>query len=143
MFGYSRTFDPSLFQHSDFDHLPVNTLVACLTAVRDLSDTNTQPAMSLQPRSFPDPLPATSRSWIPAIYRFLPHTWIDMAVTASKALKHDDAAPPSHLWDQRLVLLYPKCLPVLDWIRSKLLCMFRHRLLREVCGYLHHRFGNT
>jgi hypothetical protein len=53
------------------------------------------------------PTPLDDQSWIPALQRFLPHSWIDPSLITTKAIKSDNASGPSHLWDLRLTLLFP------------------------------------
>jgi hypothetical protein len=49
------------------------------------------------------------QSWIPSLGRYLSHEWIDTSLVTIKAIKHDNASAPSHLWDARMTLLFPGC----------------------------------
>jgi hypothetical protein len=51
----------------------------------------------------------SSRSWLPTLQRFLPHSWVDSTLVTGKASKRDDAGMPSHLSDQRSPVLDTLC----------------------------------
>jgi hypothetical protein len=91
--------------------------------------------------------PPELRSWLPTIARWLPHSWIDNTQITAAAVKRDDAHTAVTLWNQRLLLLYPRCSErLLDFLRTRLLCSVRHRLLRGLRMYLRqprHHFGSS
>ena len=45
--------------------------------------------------------------WVESLQRILPGTWVEAGEVSAKALKMDDAAVPTGLWDQRVVLVLP------------------------------------
>jgi hypothetical protein len=45
--------------------------------------------------------------WIESLGVILPGTWVDAGVVSDKALKADDAAVHTRLWDQRILLVFP------------------------------------
>lgn len=83
-----------------------------------------------------------TRTWIPALRRYLLHDWIDASIITSTASKADDAALPYHLWDNRLELLFPGCTPHLDALRQTLLRWMRRCLVKEISQYLGECFGS-
>jgi hypothetical protein len=80
-------------------------------------------------------------SWIEGLCRFLSHEWIDMSLITTKALKHDKAVAPSHLWDARLELLFPGIAPHVSLFRRCMLNRYRLSILREIRLYLVQRYG--
>ena len=58
-------------------------------------------------------------SFLPSIQQHLPHLWIDDSFVTSGAVKHDDAAAPYPLWDQRIQLAFDSFTPsVLNCLRA-------------------------
>jgi hypothetical protein len=49
--------------------------------------------------------------WLPGIGRYLPHSWIPSDVITDKAVKHDDVAVHTAMWDNRITLVHPYGLP--------------------------------
>jgi hypothetical protein len=52
--------------------------------------------------------PHPGKSWIPSVGKYLVHTWIDSQQVMTKAAKQGDATITTNMWNQRLVLLYPR-----------------------------------
>jgi hypothetical protein len=88
--------------------------------------------------------PRATRSWIPAVGRWLSHDWIDINQVSSKAVKRGDAQIATGMRDQRLVLLYPQCtVGVLTALCTLLLKYSRWSLLRDLLSHLRVKFGET
>lgn len=85
-----------------------------------------------------------SRSWIPSIGRWLPHSWITPDAVTPGAAKRDDADLPIHLWNRRLQLLYPLCSDQhLDTLREFLLQkLVRRNVFKSFSQYLHTTYGS-
>lgn len=83
------------------------------------------------------------KSWIPALKRWLPHSWIATEIVTPGAVKRDDADIPTHLWNKRLQLLYPRCSDQhLDQLRTFLLCkVVRRNVWRSFRCYLIDTYG--
>lgn len=64
-----------------------------------------------------------ARSWLPIIQRFLPHSWVNMALQTDKASKRDDVGVLTNLWDRQCLLILPHVTPALDTL---------HKLLMQV-----------
>ncbi len=75
--------------------MPLQILDGCLRGVLPLVvGANILPSVKPAPV-----IPEATRTWLPNLQRFLPHSWIDSSVVTSKAAKRDDAVAPTHLWD--------------------------------------------
>ena len=88
-------------------------------------------------------IPISHQTYIPALKRYLSHAWIDETLITSTASKADNAALPCRLWDARLELVFPGCLPHLNFMRRKCLQFMRRRLFREIRFYLRESFGTN
>lgn len=139
---------------------PVQLLLAILHPVlSSITDNITQQSESNKRHKLVSPTPllspvidefhhclrdANSRSWIPAIGRWLPHSWIEAKAITPGAAKRDDAAIPTYLWDRRLQLLYPFCTDThLACLRTWLLCKVRRNCCRSLCTYLSETHGSN
>jgi hypothetical protein len=114
---------------SDFDYfLPAHLFHAVLdsSSLSRLGTVSTKAPQTLNSRLLLYKFPCQTRSWISSVGKWLNHDWIDTSTVTSKAAKRDDAVIQTALWDQRLILLYPKCLiKHLDVLRTWLLCYGR------------------
>jgi hypothetical protein len=81
------------------------------------------------------------QTYIPSLKRHLSHDWIDVTLITATASKADDASLPCRMWDSRLELLFPGCLPALDPFRLWCLKWQRRRLIREIRTYMSEIFG--
>jgi hypothetical protein len=82
-----------------------------------------------------------TRSWLPSLAIYLSHDWIDSSTVTNKALKRDDAAAPSQLWDVRIEQVYPGALAYLSMLRDRLLVKYRLRVWHGLRCYLHATYG--
>jgi hypothetical protein len=116
--------------------VPVQLLQAMLLPLLAPSLSNV--CSAVMPMSDKGTHESDTRSW-------LPHSWIDATVVTDRAVKRDDADVPSMLWDQRLMLLYPRCTcRHLDSLRTWALCwIVRRNLLRSFVCYLHATYGGS
>jgi hypothetical protein len=117
---------------ADFPIVPVQTMDACLRSVL-LARKFVSPLVPVPVERLSAP---PSSTWLPTLQKFLPHSWIDESTISSKAVKHDNAAVPTAMWDQRITLLYQEwdCAQgtrVLLFFRDYLMRSYRHRLLSE------------
>ena len=81
-------------------------------------------------------------TWLSALGRRLPHTWIDPALVTTKSVKADREGVPSQLWDLRISLVLPVTPSALLALRSFMLRVWRHNLLKSFLRYLRDRFGH-
>jgi hypothetical protein len=119
-----------------FPCVPLQIMDAC---IRDVLDT--QGFVSpLAPQAYPPPEAPTESTWMPGIQRHLPHTWVPSAVITDKAVKHDNAAVQTAMWDNRVTLLYSWSISrgvwILDFFRRRLMLRYRYRLLTEFRTYM-------
>jgi hypothetical protein len=115
-----------------FPSVPLQILDGCLKGIVE-----SLPGLNPLQTPLPTPgLPASDRSWLPRIQRFLPHSWVDDELITDKAAKRDDAGVPVHLWDKRCSLVLPHVTPALQTLRLWLTRGLTTRLWREFHAYL-------
>jgi hypothetical protein len=68
----------------------------------------------------PAAAPSCHRSWLPTIQKFLPHSWVDLALVTDKAAKSNNAGVPVHLWDHQCSLVLSHCTPAIPILRALL-----------------------
>ena len=125
-----------------FPCVPLQIMDACIREVLDTSDFES----SLAVRLFTTREAPSEATWLPGIKRFLPHAWVPVAdVITDKAVKHDDAAVHTAMWDNRVTLLYSwptlQADRILNTFRVYLMRSHRNRLLTELRGYMHRTHG--
>jgi hypothetical protein len=152
--GKAHGFPRAIAMHSSMhasmlDWPPIQLLDALLFGLSDTIQHSSSPNVDfvdtpMVPSSAPPlaPLPSLQRSWIPELGRFLDHKWIDQSLITIKAIKHDNAAAPSHLWDARLTGLFPGIGPHLLLLGTHMLRRYRRQLWREARGYLQCSYGS-
>jgi hypothetical protein len=91
---------------------------------------------------YPSSLLAALLSRLPCVRKFLSHDWIDASVVTSKAAKRDDAAPPTHLWDARCVLVFPHLGPALPHLRVGVMPRIVYKLFKEFAVYMREHYGS-
>jgi hypothetical protein len=142
-YGFPREIPVSLLALDDFLCPPLQLLESvfqpCWAALSSSLD-RTPSASPLRSQAV---VPELNRSWLPHLGRYLSHAWIDLTLVTSLAAKVDKASVPSHLWDNRLELLYPGSTGVLPRLRSRLLIRSCRRLLTEIRTYLASQFGSA
>eukprot|EP00980_Cylindrotheca_fusiformis_P005545 scaffold1173_cov84-Cylindrotheca_fusiformis.AAC.3 len=82
------------------------------------------------------------RSWLPRLQRWLSHDWIDRSLLTPKAAKVDGADLPTHLWDQRISLLFPCPTAALTRLRSFLFSVACRSLFRSFLRYMRQSHGD-
>jgi hypothetical protein len=128
---------PSWARHDElnleqtFPFVPIQGMDGCLKAILE-STTATSPLQTPSPQA---PATALDRTWLPAIRKFLPHSWIDAGLVTTKAVKSDVAGVPTHLWDKRCALVLPHVTPALNRLRQLLHWLACTRLLAEFQAY--------
>jgi hypothetical protein len=136
---------------ADFAYLvPVQFMDALMDALLSVVSENSSPEFSSSttppPLLFHDlvvPTP-TDSTWLPSIGRYLSHSWIDSETVTDKAVKADDAAAPSHMWDARIQLLWPSLTQDhLVALQSFLLRWLRRKTTRELRRYLADHYGTN
>ncbi|KAL7574603.1 hypothetical protein ACA910_002957 [Epithemia clementina (nom. ined.)] len=137
--GMSTTFPPLKLSIR-----PIEALVALL-------ETSDAPCRSAQHRpTASSSLARTGDStYFADIDRSLSGAWIDEGLVSAKAVKDDDAAAPSHLWDERLLGLFPwVCTKsqsphtAFEIIRRSAFGWWCHRLFKSAQLYLRATYGN-
>ena len=83
----------------------------------------------------------TLATWLPCIGRFLPHDWADEGYISSCAVKSDDAAVPSVLWDLRILLVFPSVGPFLPLFRRCCLRRWRRNIWHHLRSYFFSTHG--
>ena len=116
-----------------FPFVPIQILDGCLQALCGKEHNVVHALETPAPRHLPKP---ATRTWLPSVDRFLPHTWINDSFVTAKATKRDDAAPPTELWDQRIRLICPTPVGVLSFLRQRLMAVMRRKMLTEFRGYM-------
>jgi hypothetical protein len=135
---------PSWLWHSgqqvlSFPLVPLQILDGCLQGILPLIA-----AAPVLPMIIPAPIgPDSTRIWLPNLQQFLPHSWIDSLVVTAKAVKHDDAAAPTQLWDTRCTLAMPHIAPALPPLWRGVMHLAAHLVLRIFCGFLTAHYGPT
>lgn len=120
-----------------FNHSPYQTLLPIFQAV-----VGSEPRVKLQSTSaesvtlpmvegnaLDDDNRESGGFWFAAINRWLPDSWTGSAPQHSS--KSDDAAIPVHLWDSRILLLFPEASALLPLLRKLCLRRFRRNVMRD------------
>ena len=133
---------PSWLRHAglslaSFPIVPLQILDGCLRGFLP-KVTAKQPLPPIQPRH---KAVDSDTTWLPGLRQFLSHDWIDGSVVTSKAAKRDDAAPPTHLWDGRCLLVLPHLAPALPILRTCLMLRTAFMLFKEFCGFMTLQYG--
>jgi hypothetical protein len=124
------------------DHLPVVPIHILEGCIEDLSTGATIQQELLKTPIIQAPRKAETSTWLPRIQRWLPTTWGQAADdVVSKAQKRDDGDVPVHLWNDRILLLFPWCYRFLIFLRLRLMVVFRHGLWLEFREYMHDTHG--
>jgi hypothetical protein len=84
-----------------FPCVPLQIMDAC---IREVLDDTAGFVSPLAARLFTTPVAPVRATWMPGIQRYLPHTWVPEDVITDKAVKHDDAAVHTAIWDNRITL---------------------------------------
>jgi hypothetical protein len=110
-FGFPSWLRRGLTPES-FPVVPIQILDRCLRGILpQITSQQVLPTITIAA-----PVVASTKTWLPALQKFLPNSWIDSSVVTSKAAKRDDALAPTQLWDARSVLVLPhleRALPLL------------------------------
>jgi hypothetical protein len=95
---------------------PIKLLLSCFDAVQ-----HRVPAQdNLVPARLPTVMASVPAStYLPLLERWLPHTWADATLITNKASKADDAEVAFSIWDQRILLVIPPCISLLQRIPSE------------------------
>jgi hypothetical protein len=110
-----------------FPVVPIQILDGCLRALPQATTRH----VAIVPPLPPALVEASDSTWLPAVERFLPHTWVDASLVTDKAVKHDNADAPTHLWDARCALVCPGSEALLPVLRRGLHAWASRRMLRE------------
>ena len=78
---------------------------------------------------------------LPAINKFLAHSWIAHGLVSEKAVKSDDAGVAIGMWNQRISLVLPASDEVLNHIRTLILGRLRRRNTRSLISFLSNVHG--
>jgi hypothetical protein len=89
---------------STFPLPPVQGLVGWLGALT----TSTRSASTLPALIRREIHPPPTSTWFPKLSQSLGHEWIDEDTVSAKAAKHNDALPPIQLWNNRILMLFPR-----------------------------------
>jgi hypothetical protein len=136
-FGFPSWLRLSTSSVADFPVVPLQILDGCLRA---LPQATTRHSPIVPP--LPAPLLASSdRTWLSALQRWLPHTWVDASLVTDKAVKHDNADAPTHLWDARCLSVCPTAEALLPLLRKWLHVWASRRMLREFRTFLRCKHG--
>jgi hypothetical protein len=120
-----------LDEPNSFNIIPIQILDGCLKPVlRQASPQKIGEFNSRAPtRAVDRPRPAAV--WFESIRKMLPGTWIDETLVTDKAAKSDTAGVPCHLWDQRILLIWPHLTGRLEWLRGRLMHLAMRNIYRE------------
>jgi hypothetical protein len=87
---------PPALRASLFPFVPIQILDGCLQGILPLFMAAAAALSMIKPA--PN-VPESNRTWLPTLQQFPPHSWIDSLVVTAKAIKQDDAAALTQLWD--------------------------------------------
>ena len=120
-----------LAQPSSFAILPLQILDGFLKSVLRQAPTERQGRFDARaPVRAPD-RPRPAEVWFESIQAALPGSWIDATLVTDKAAKSDKAGVPKHLWDQRILLIWPHLNGRLEWLRDRLMHLAMRSLYLE------------
>jgi len=88
----------------------------------------------------PLPVPDNEQVFVREIRRALPREWANSAPKASKAAKADDAMVSESLWNNRILLIWPRARRLIPLLRDLILRRQRRLLYLEFRTYLKNRY---
>ena len=99
---------------------PIPPLQILEIAIRTIPTSNSSHHLAASPCWLPTNVPApTDSSWLPLVNCNLSHSWMQIPIEVSKAVKRDDAKVPISLWNQRCINIFPHHTPAsLDLLRK-------------------------
>ena len=136
-FGFPSWLRRDGLAESTFPIVPLQILDGCIRGLLP-QVTAKQPLPKIEPA--PQAV-ENHKTWLPRLQKFLSHAWIDSSLVTEKAVKHEDASPPTHLWDQRCLLVLPHLAPALSILRTELMIRTAYQLFKEFCGYMSDHYG--
>lgn len=128
-FGLPSWLRTGKLEKAHFPVVPLQIIDGCLNGLFSESVIR-QKEMLETPLIRPLRVKSTS-SWIPGLKRYLPKSWMNSETTSSKATKRDDAGIPTHMWDQRILLLWPWIGIFITFLRQRLMFVILRRLYLE------------
>jgi hypothetical protein len=75
-------------------------------------------------------------TWLPLLQKYLSHELVDSSLATNKAVKRDDADVPSHLWNQRCLLVLLHLGMALPILQEHLSNWVVHDITWELCAFL-------
>jgi hypothetical protein len=151
---FACSFDFPSPSHASMDELsifavlfPLKLLEAPLQHVFESlpSDTSVATSLPLSSLSSLGPLtsaPASGKTWLPLIGKFLPDSWSDETLISDKAAKADAAPVPCHLWDKQSTLVFPQLTAAaLAGFRSLAIVWQRRYMATQLRFYLKLKHG--
>ena len=123
------------------DLLPCVPLQVLVELLEHTGETATQ-VRGLAPLSSIIIPPVPIKTWIPALGKYLPHTWCANEAAAVCAVKHDDAPAPEWLWNNRITMgLGDIPGSVLTFMRTRLHARMQRKLYFEFSSYMKSTHG--
>jgi hypothetical protein len=129
-------------RHSEGGSFPLKVLQAPLQACLlelGASDVPVKPVL-LRPFSVSG-LENPRGTWLPTLGKWLPSSWVDAEALTAKAVKADDAAILTALWDARISLVLPCTPKILVVLRRFCFGRWCRRVGLSFFGYLSRTYG--
>ena len=132
-FGFLVWLQTGGLSISDFPCVPLQILDSCLRSILGTKEF----ASPRVARSVPVPLVSSVDStYLPLLWRYLPHSWIATLLITAKAAEHDNAQVEHAMWDQQILLVLPWALSILLFLRRRLMSLIWIRLQQELRAHL-------
>jgi hypothetical protein len=90
---------------------PIKLMLSCLDAVQHRVPPQENLVTAMLPTTMAS-LPAST--YLPLLKSWLPHTWANATLITDKASKGDDTEVAFSIWDQRILLVIPPCIYLLQ-----------------------------
>jgi len=132
----------SRFKLRHFPIPPIQILDVLLLKWSEISLTSTRKIRKIQ-MCVPTPVPVSDSLdiFFPKIKRSLPKAWSNLAPTAEKAAKADDAMVSEFLWNNRITMIWPRAQKLLPFLRALILRRQRRLVYLEFQSYLRARYS--
>ena len=124
--------------HSDIMVMvPLAILVSILKGSQSFCSSVSMDQSDLTLRELPRCGDDPDSTYLPSINRVLPHDWCSDTRVAITSVKNDNALVPIHLWNDRVLPLFPSFTPqVLELLRSLVFLRLKRALLKDFTRYL-------
>ena len=142
IFGLESSLN-SLTTLDTFPFVPIQLMDSILHPILTVSIASPSTSPQLIIPTLPLPRFTHVPNLPPHVSSILPITWSEVDYSAQKAAKNDNAEPVFRHWNERVILILPHAVPLLDPLRRWLLFIRTRRLYLEFRAYLCATYGTN